>query len=84
MHMEAGKWDGEGIVAAARTQKRKASSHQLRDFLPVVNHHGDKKSPRPIAACILGATVHPRWLLPRELEHLTVSTHAEECSQPTV
>lgn len=80
---EAGKWNGEGIVAAARTRKRKASSHQLRDFPPVANRHGDRKLPRPIAACILEATVHPWWLHPRDLGHLTVSTHPENCSQPT-
>lgn len=55
---EAGKLNGEGIVAAARTRKRKASIHQLRDFPPVVNHHGERRLPRPIAACILEATVH--------------------------
>lgn len=65
--MEAGKCDGEGIVAVARTRKRKAGSHQLRDFPPVVKHHGDRKSPRPIAACILEASVHPWWLHLRNL-----------------
>lgn len=80
---EAGKCNGEGIAAVAGTRKRKAGSHQLRDFPPVVNHHGDRKLPRPIAACILEATDHPWWLHPKDLGHLTVSTYSENCSQPT-
>lgn len=80
---EAGKRNGESVVAVARTRMRKAGSHQLRDFPPIVNHHGDGKLPRQIAACILQAAVHPWWLHPRDLGHLTVSTHPENCSQPT-
>lgn len=60
---------------SVRDKKRVNHSHGLRDFRPVVNHHGDKNRHGLGDACIHEATVHPwRWLHPRDLGHLTVST----------